>query len=116
MNLAGCTASNVVRRDLYVLHPDELVGHTSKWQIIDVRSAENFSKDHIPGSDNIPIDMLRQNIASIKKDSPLLVYSRVGYHGYIAYRILKQLGYEVANLDGGWKLWQSGGYQARIEK
>jgi NADPH-dependent 2,4-dienoyl-CoA reductase/sulfur reductase-like enzyme/rhodanese-related sulfurtransferase len=116
VNLAGCTASNVVRRDLYVLHPDELVGHTSKWQIIDVRRAEDFSKDHVLDAENIPIDKLRQDIASIKKDSPVLVYSRVGYHGYIAYRILKQLGYEAANLDGGWKLWQSGGYQARMQK
>lgn len=115
VNLAGCTASNVVRRDLYVLHPDELVGHTSKWKIIDVRRGEEFSKDHILDAENIPIDMLRQDIASIKKDSRILVYSRVGYHGYIAYRILKQHGYEVANLDGGWKLWQSGGYQARME-
>jgi rhodanese-related sulfurtransferase len=113
VNLAGCTASNVVTQDLCVLHPDELVGHTSRWQIIDVRSAKDFSNDHIPAADNIPIDMLRQNIATIKKDSPIIVYSRVGYHGYIAYRILKQLGYQVANLDGGWKLWQAGGYQAR---
>jgi rhodanese-related sulfurtransferase len=65
-----------------------------------VRRAEDFSKDHILDVENIPIDKLRQNIASIKKDSPILVYSRVGYHGYIACRILKQLGYEVDNLDG----------------
>lgn len=92
---------------------DQLIGHTSEWQIIDVRTVEDFSRDHIVSARNIPIDMLRQNLFSIDKRSPVLVYSRVGYHGYIAYRIMKQTGYQIANLDGGWKLWQLGGYQAR---
>ncbi|EED21864.1 pyridine nucleotide-disulfide oxidoreductase, putative [Talaromyces stipitatus ATCC 10500] len=105
VNVAGCAAGNILRQEVRTLHPNELVGHTSEWQIIDVRTAENYTQSNIPSSRNIPLDTLRENLDNIDKEHPVLVYSRVGYHGYIAHRILKQLGYEVANLDGGWKLW-----------
>ncbi|QKX57738.1 uncharacterized protein TRUGW13939_04858 [Talaromyces rugulosus] len=114
VNVAGYVACNVLRGDVQLIHPDQLIGHIPEWQVVDVRSAENFSQGHVPSSRNIPIDTLRKSLASIHKRLPVLVYSRVGYHGYIAYRILKQLGYQVANLDGGWKLFVSGGYQTII--
>lgn len=114
VNLAGSVGSNLLRGDLHTVHPQNLQGHLHEWHIIDVRSAEHFAQGHLPLARNIPIDSLRSRLDEIGKDRPVLVYSRVGYHGYLAYRILVQSGYRAANLDGGLKLFTDGGYQPEL--
>lgn len=114
VNLAGSVGSNLLRGDLHIVHPQDLQGHLHEWSIIDVRSAEHFAQGHLPLARNIPIDSLRSRLAEIGKDRPVLVYSRVGYHGYLAYRNLVQSGYRAANLDGGLKLFTDGGYQPQL--
>jgi len=110
VNMVGMVASNLLRGDLHLVSPRELDGHLQDWQIIDVRSPENFARGHIPSARNIPIDELRGSLDDIDKQCPVVVYSRVGYHGYLAYRTLVQSGYQVANLDGGLKLITEGGF------
>lgn len=100
VNQAGCVAGNVLRGNVKVVHPEEFIDRLQEWQIIDVRTAEAFSQGHIVTSRNIPLDSMRYNLAGIDKELPVLVYSRVGYHSYIACRILEQLGYQVSNIDG----------------
>jgi NADPH-dependent 2,4-dienoyl-CoA reductase/sulfur reductase-like enzyme/rhodanese-related sulfurtransferase len=110
VNVVGMIASNLIRGDLRIVSPRDLQGHLQDWQMIDVRSPESFAQGHIPSALNVPIDTLRENLAYIDKQRPIVVYSRVGYHGYLAFRILVQLGYQVANLDGGLKLLVEGGF------
>ncbi|KAJ5482537.1 hypothetical protein N7475_001349 [Penicillium sp. IBT 31633x] len=110
VNVVGMVGSNLLRGDLHIVSPRDLNRHLPDWQIIDVRSAENFAKGHIPSARNIPIDDLRESLKDIDKERPVVVYSRVGYHGYLAYRTMIQLGYSVANLDGGIKLFVEGGF------
>ena len=114
VNVVGMIASNLVRGDLHVVTPSELVDHLLDWQIIDVRSPENFATGHVPSAVNVPIDELRENLEKFDKQHPMVVYSRVGYHGYLAYRTLIQSGYQVANLDGGLKLLIEGGTNLRL--
>ena len=59
--------------------------------------------EYLPGSINIPLSELRQHLDEIPKDQEIYVYCHVGTRGYTATRILKQLGYNVKNLDGGFK-------------
>ncbi|KAJ5152550.1 hypothetical protein N7492_009830 [Penicillium capsulatum] len=110
VNTVSMIASNLVRGDLHVATPHELGAHLHDWQIVDVRSPENFATCHVPTAVNVPIDTLRDNLAKFDKQHRIVVYSRVGYHGYLAYRTLIQSGYQVANLDGGLKLLIEGGY------
>ena len=42
----------------------------------------------------------------LPKDKEILVFCQVGLRGYIAYRILKQKGFKVRNLSGGYKTYQ----------
>jgi NADPH-dependent 2,4-dienoyl-CoA reductase/sulfur reductase-like enzyme/rhodanese-related sulfurtransferase len=109
VNVLGMVAANLLRGDLHTVTAGQLDDQTDDWQIIDVRSPENFAQGHIRSAVNIPIDALRHSLASINKGRPVVVYSRVGYHGYLAYRTLIQLGYKVFNLDGGFKLFLEGG-------
>jgi rhodanese-related sulfurtransferase len=40
----------------------------------------------------------------IDKNREIIVYCQVGLRGYYAERILKQHGYKVRNLSGGYKM------------
>ena len=41
------------------------------------------------------------------KDQTVYVSCQVGLRGYLASRILKNHGYDVKNVDGGWKTYSS---------
>ncbi|KAJ5166084.1 hypothetical protein N7492_006380 [Penicillium capsulatum] len=110
INVVGMVASNLLRGDVRLTTARQLESHLGTSQIIDVRPPEDFSKQHVRLAVNIPIDTLRDSLGYIDKEREIIVYSRVGYHGYLAYRILVQLGYTVSNLDGGMKLMIEGGW------
>lgn len=114
VNVGGMVASNLLRGDLHLVSGRDLEAHLHDWQIIDVRSPDSFAASHVSSARNIPLDNLRESLAFIDKQPFVVVYSRVGYHGYLAYRILKQFGYDVANLDGGLKLLIEGGSAAYL--
>lgn len=75
--------------------------------LVDVRSREEYAAGHLPGALNVPVDDLRSRLAELP-DRPLLVYCGVGQRGNVAVRMLTQLGFEAANLDGGYATWCAG--------
>ncbi|KAK6539933.1 hypothetical protein TWF694_008768 [Orbilia ellipsospora] len=111
INMAGFVGTNVVIGDVKILHPSTLEKLRSP-QIIDVRSPEEYGRGYIKGAVNIPLGDLRQRCEELSKAKRTLVYCHVGYRGYLAYRILKQHGFEhLFNLDGGYKLVSEGGFR-----
>lgn len=82
-------------RELKDLDPDGIA-------LIDVRTAGEYRYDHIPGSVNIPVDDIRERLAEIPTDRPVVLYCGVGLRGYLASNILRQNGFkDVRNLVGG---------------
>ena len=73
--------------------------------LIDVRSTREFAEGHIPGSINIPIDEIRDRVSEIP--SPCLVACKVGQRGHTATTLLRELGIDAANLDGGYQTWST---------
>ena len=71
------------------------------YQLIDVRTPSEFSKGTIPGAINIPVDEIRDRVSEIKKE-PILVNCQVGQRGHTATMLLKELGFDATNLDGGY--------------
>lgn len=70
--------------------------------IIDVRSPEEFSGQHVPGAINIPLDQLAARVAEIKALSqPIVVYCRSGVRSGMAVSILKQNGIDNVTNGGG---------------
>lgn len=65
--------------------------------IIDVRTNEEYQKEHIKEAINIPYDMLEDNI-NISKEKWILVYCQSGGRSKIAYDTLEKLGYQVYDL------------------
>ncbi|KAF2030258.1 FAD/NAD(P)-binding domain-containing protein [Setomelanomma holmii] len=117
VNMAGFVASNVLRGDTEIVHSEdltpELLGY---WQIVDVRSSDKFEHTgYVRGALLIPVEELREHLDLLDKNKKTLVYCQVGYRGYLAYRILKQNGFEhVVDLDGGFKEVNQGTHKALI--
>ncbi|RYO87222.1 hypothetical protein DL764_008888 [Monosporascus ibericus] len=104
VNMAGFVGGNVLRGDCRIVHAEDLnVDELDRLQVVDVRSPKEFSRGHIPLAINVPVDSLRDRISVLDRARRVVVYCQVGYRGYLAYRILEQEGFDVVNLDGGFK-------------
>jgi NADPH-dependent 2,4-dienoyl-CoA reductase/sulfur reductase-like enzyme/rhodanese-related sulfurtransferase len=71
------------------------------YQLIDVRTPSEYSRGTIPGAINIPVDEIRDRVSEIRKD-PILVNCQVGQRGHTATMLLRELGFDATNLDGGY--------------
>ena len=71
------------------------------YQLIDVRTQSEFRAGSIPGAKNIPVDEIRSRVSEIK-NQPILVNCQVGQRGHTATMLLKELGFDATNLDGGY--------------
>ena len=69
--------------------------------LLDVRGPSEFSDWHIPSAVNLPVGQLRAKHATLDKSRTYYIYCKVGLRSYLAYRILKQLGFQVKTLSGG---------------
>ena len=108
VNIAGFTASNILKKDCNIFHWNE-VGSIDgeKGILIDVRAPEEFKLGTIKGALNIPLDELRDRLSEIPADKEIYIFCQVGLRGYLACRILMQKGYRnVKNLSGGYKTYQ----------
>ena len=106
--IAGYVASNIITGAMPVITWRELVEQKDKLLMVDTRTAEEYSFGTIPGAGNIPLDDLRERIAEIPKNQPVVVFCAVGLRGYLAQRILIGNGYEnIRNLSGGYKLYSA---------
>jgi NADPH-dependent 2,4-dienoyl-CoA reductase/sulfur reductase-like enzyme/rhodanese-related sulfurtransferase len=101
VNMAGFVASNVLRGDVKFWYAEQYPAIAEKGIIIDVRSRQEYDKWHIPGAVNIPLRALRERIGEIPDEGPVLLYCRVGFRSYLAYRILCQSGFEQATVLAG---------------
>ncbi|EYE89037.1 CoA-disulfide reductase [Fervidicella metallireducens AeB] len=112
VNMAGYTASNILKGDMKVIHWDEIDRiNKQEYFILDVRTDLEYETGYIEGSTNIPLDKLRDRLNEIPKNKKILVYCKIGLRGYIAYRILFQNGYDVYNLSGGYDIYLSANYK-----
>jgi len=101
VNMAGLVGANLLNGDLELWYAEDYPDKTAEVTIVDVRTPSEFEIWHIPGAVNVPIGALRQSLDKIPRDKPAYVYCKVGFRGYLAYRILKQEGFDTANLSGG---------------
>lgn len=114
VNMAGFVGGNVLRGDVKIVHAENFVDgglNLDDYQVVDVRSPEEYARGHVKGAVNIPIGVLRERMTELRQDKKTLTYCWVGYRGYLAYRVLVQHGFDVVNLDGGFKAVSEGGYK-----
>ncbi|MBQ2849482.1 MAG: FAD-dependent oxidoreductase, partial [Thermoguttaceae bacterium] len=103
VNEAGMIASNVLIGLTRPVYPDELPENAL---LLDVRTSEEFELATIPGAVNVPLDELRDRLGELDRSRPIVAFCQVGKRGYVAERILRQRGFDVFNLSGGFSTWR----------
>jgi NADPH-dependent 2,4-dienoyl-CoA reductase/sulfur reductase-like enzyme/rhodanese-related sulfurtransferase len=106
VNLLGYMAENVLSGDCDVVDPadvDELV--SQGYTLLDVRTSQEHGQGAIPGSINVPIDSLRDRLDTLGT-GPFVVYCEVGQRGHTATALMRELGMQARNLDGGYQTWR----------
>lgn len=102
VNMVGFIASNLLDGDVEPWHAEDYPTQTEQGLIVDVRGPQEYELWHIPGSINLPLQQLRSSTDRLPRDKTLFLYCKVGFRSYLAYRALKQLGFEdVKTLSGG---------------
>ena len=72
--------------------------------VIDVRTVDEFNREHIPNAVNIPLDDIEK--VGYDKDTVLILYCQTGIRSAEAVQKLVDLGYtSLYNLDGGLLNW-----------
>jgi CoA-disulfide reductase len=108
VNMAGYVATNIMEGELEHVQwheVDQIVAEGGL--LIDVREPMEREFGFIEGSINISLNQLRNRLEELPKDQTIYVSCQVGLRGYLASRILKNNGYHVKNVDGGWKTYSS---------
>jgi CoA-disulfide reductase len=104
VNMLGYCASNILEGDVENIQWSEVDSvNEGGGFIIDVREEAELATGAIDGVVNIPLWQLRDRLIEIPRDKKIYVTCQVGLRGYIACRILKQNGFDCANIDGGMK-------------
>lgn len=81
--------------------------------LIDVRSQQELVRGKIPGSVNIPLEVLEEVLDKkiINKDEKVYLYCLSGSRSEVAAQIMDNLGYRyVYNLEHGLLEWRIRGY------
>lgn len=75
---------------------------------IDIRAPRERDQKHISGSLSIPLNHLTENLESLPKHRPLLVYCAGGYRSSIAASLLQSRGFsDVSEIAGGIAGWEA---------
>lgn len=107
VNMLGYIAENVISGLVKTAQWNEIEDFTSRgYELIDVRSAGEFAQGNIPGAINISVDEIRERSSEITSKN-LLVHCQVGQRGHTAALLLKELGFNAVNLDGGYLTWSN---------
>ena len=106
INLAGMTGTNLLDGFLEQVHYHQIAALIDSGVcLIDVRSVEERARGFIDGSIHIPLPELRKRLLEVPSGKDIVTYCQSGQRSYIAYRLLKQNGFNVKNLSGGYLTW-----------
>ena len=102
INMAGFQGSNLLDGTIELWYPQDWGNLPHDAVILDVRTERENTECALPMSVNIPVQELRERHTEIDRHRPVYIYCRSRFRSYLAYRILKGLGFQqVATLSGG---------------
>jgi rhodanese-related sulfurtransferase len=81
--------------------------------ILDVRTTGEFAEGHVPGSKNIPVDIVMKHHEELRSFKTVYIYCRAGRRAEMALQMLSIQG--LTNLvcvdEGGFPDWEDAGFQ-----
>ena len=107
VNMLGYISENVLSGITPTVQWSEVEQKVSEgYTILDVRSTGEVDQGTLPDAINLPIDEIREHNEEIPKGK-ILVTCQVGQRGHAATRLLRELGHDAVNLDGGYMTWSN---------
>ena len=94
--LLGCSSDTTQEFTYQKINSDEaleIMVESDNYEIIDVRTREEYAEGHIDGAFNIPYEI--NELIEFPKDTILFVYCKSGARSKVAAETLISLGYEV---------------------
>lgn len=87
---------------------DQLIHQSPPPFVLDIRSDKEWQAGHLAGSHNIPLTHLRERMAEVPTDRPVVVHCEGGYRSAIGTSLLAEAGRtNVHDLVGGIKAWMA---------
>lgn len=116
VNMLGYISENIVSGLTKTAQWHEIDTYRdSGYALLDVRTPGECARGMIPGFINIPVDELRARHQEIG-NRKVLVSCQVGQRAHTATMLLKGLGYDAVNLDGGYHLWSNSPAKLKLEE
>ena len=107
VNMLGYISENVLSGITPTVQWNEVKSKVAEgFTILDVRSVGEVDRGTLPGAINVPIDEIRERKEEIPQGK-ILVTCQVGQRGHAATRLLRELGHDAVNLDGGYMTWSN---------
>jgi rhodanese-related sulfurtransferase len=110
LTLFGCASGESTDKNVSELDTYEglsaALSDSDEIALYDVRTDEEYVGGHIPGSFNIPYDVIGDEIQIEDKDATIVVYCRTGNRSGQAKKTLEALGYTNVTNFGGVNNWQ----------
>lgn len=107
VNMAGYTAVNQLEGLVEVARVEELSKLGKDTVILDVREEVERNMGFIEGSILFPLGEIRKRLGELDRNKEYITSCAVGLRGYLAARILKENGFKVKNLMGGYRSYQN---------
>ncbi len=107
VNMLGYVAENVLSGVSKVAQWHQIDEYRENgYELLDVRSEAECDRGIIPGAINIPVDEIRDRYKELTNKN-LLINCQVGLRGHTGSMLLKELGFNAVNLDGGYLTWSN---------
>jgi NADPH-dependent 2,4-dienoyl-CoA reductase/sulfur reductase-like enzyme/rhodanese-related sulfurtransferase len=105
INMLGYIAENMMSGLLETAQWSQIDEFEDRgFQLVDVRTSSEYAAGSIPGAMSMPVDEIRGRVAELT-NKDVLVNCQVGQRGHTATMLLKELGFNAVNLDGGYLTW-----------
>jgi len=109
--VAGAVANNALKSGVKFLSPQKLKEKIQKYphdiMLVDVREPHELEDNgYIKSAVNIPLNEVRNRLGEFDDTKEIVFYCRQGLRGYLAAKVLVNLGFKnVSNLSGGLLNW-----------
>ena len=89
----------------------ELKQHPGDYQIVDVRTPDEWKNGRVPGAKHMFLPELCKRLGKLSKSAPVAVYCDSGYRASLGASLLQQEGFtDVRNVPGSWQAWTKSGH------
>lgn len=107
--LFGITTATA-QKNSFIRAQDVYAVQQQDYLLIDVRTPEEYQEETIPSAINIDVenDAFRSEVEKIDKNTPLIIFCKLGGRSETAAEILNNLGFtNVKEIEGGFEAWKT---------